>query len=431
MNAYEKAARHAMARMKETGAQQYSAGAAVSAKREFNVETGRFSLLRTTLDQRLDLTILKDHKRGKVLINDFTQAAIDQAVQDALSALESAEADEAWQLYPGEQQRYTLGAPKGDMDKLFERAQELLENITQQHPKVMVEQMMVTHVSQDSLYLNSLGAEYASQEGQYGASIMFSGQEDGKTGSFNYCGVTTLNLDAPFIDQGSLRQNLKDAEKQVHTVPSQGKFVGPVVFTPDCAGDILGMLLGNYVTDGVMLEGISQWKDKLNQPVADPRLNISAAPLHPDIVCGERYQGDGRLSQDYHIIQEGVLKQFMLSSFVANKLNLPPAPNGSWNLVVTPGEQSLEDLLAGIQKGLLVSRFSGGQPAPNGEFSGVAKNSFLIEDGKITQAVTETMISGNLADMLRQLRGISRETVKDGSSVIPYLAVDGITISGK
>ena len=95
------------------------------------------------------------------------------------------------------------------------------------------------------------------------------------------------------------------------------------------------------------------------------------------------------------------------------------------------GDQPLEDIIKGIQKGLLVGRFSGGEPATNGDFSGVAKNSFLIEDGQVGQAVSEMMISGNLGTMMNNLRGISRETVADGSRVLPWLAVDGITISGK
>ena len=100
-------------------------------------------------------------------------------------------------------------------------------------------------------------------------------------------------------------------------------------------------------------------------------------------------------------------------------------------MIVCPGEQSVEDIIASIDKGILVGRFSGGQPSTNGDFSGVAKNSFLIENGKITDAVSETMISGNLADMLKNVVAISRETVADGYSVLPYGAFGGITVSGK
>ena len=101
------------------------------------------------------------------------------------------------------------------------------------------------------------------------------------------------------------------------------------------------------------------------------------------------------------------------------------------NIMVAAGDTPLEDIIQGIDKGLLVSRFSGGEPASDGTFSGVAKNSFLIENGRIGQAVSETMISGNLGGMMKQLRGISQERVSDGGGILPWLAVDGITISGK
>ena len=55
----------------------------------------------------------------------------------------------------------------------------------------------------------------------------------------------------------------------------------------------------------------------------------------------------------------------------------------------------------------------------------------MIEDGKITDAAAETMISGNLADMLMNVRDISAETVADGVTLMPYISFDGITISGK
>ena len=76
-------------------------------------------------------------------------------------------------------------------------------------------------------------------------------------------------------------------------------------------------------------------------------------------------------------------------------------------------------------------RFSGGAPAPSGEYSGVAKNAFLIEHGKVTCALTETMISGCVPDMLNNIRAVSSDLLKDGSVSLPYIAFDGVTISGK
>ena len=121
----------------------------------------------------------------------------------------------------------------------------------------------------------------------------------------------------------------------------------------------------------------------------------------------------------------------MISQYVANKTGFPRAKNTSGSIIMKNGGKPLDEIIAGIDKGIVVGRFSGGQPSSNGDFSGVAKNSFLVENGKITDALSETMISGNLADMLNSVYGISSETVADGSSVLPYAAFSGIIVSGK
>jgi len=61
----------------------------------------------------------------------------------------------------------------------------------------------------------------------------------------------------------------------------------------------------------------------------------------------------------------------------------------------------------------------------------VAKNSYYIEDGEIKYPVSETMIAGNLKDLLKSIKHISRETVNDGGSVFPWITFSGVTISGK
>ena len=128
------------------------------------------------------------------------------------------------------------------------------------------------------------------------------------------------------------------------------------------------------------------------------------------------------------ILQDGVLKSFCLSNFAARKTGLTRAANQSGAYFLHPGEKSLEELIAGIENGILINRFSGGAPGPSGDFNGVAKNSFLIRNGRLVGAVTETMISGNFSHLLQNLRGISRETACDGMTVLPWAAFDGVTV---
>ena len=74
-------------------------------------------------------------------------------------------------------------------------------------------------------------------------------------------------------------------------------------------------------------------------------------------------------------------------------------------------------------------RFSGGMPSDNGDFSGVAKNSYYIENGKIKHPVIETMISGNISKMFLDINNISTENINFGDRILPWISFNGITIS--
>ena len=179
------------------------------------------------------------------------------------------------------------------------------------------------------------------------------------------------------------------------------------------------------------MEKTSIWLDKIGEQVADSRLTVSFDPMNEKIVDFERYTPDGFKSEPYDFIQKGVLKSFKTSLYVANKNGSAPAKNMSYSMVVEAGDTAVEDIIRNVEKGLLMGGFSGGEPGTNGEISGVAKNSFLIENGRVTTPVNEVMISGNLAEMLKNIVAVSKERVADGGAVMPYIAVDGIVVSGK
>jgi len=102
---------------------------------------------------------------------------------------------------------------------------------------------------------------------------------------------------------------------------------------------------------------------------------------------------------------------------------------GKLALTVAAGEQSLEELIANTKKGIILARYSGNIPNAQLEFSGVAKNSFYIENGKVKYPIVETMVSGSLKDMLMNICGISKVTANFGNGIFPYLAASGVTIS--
>ncbi len=422
----------ALAALKDNGADKAQCAVRFTETHEFNVDGGKFSLFRTLFDNSLSLTAVKDDKKGSVGINRLDDESIAAAAVNCLAIADSGAADPAWVFAEkSENGFFTAGAPEADLDLLFDRTEELMRQIGEQFPLILMEQMIVTHKKRHSVFKNSLGVEYETLSGNYEISLMFSAHEGEKSSSFFGSGVITDRLDVPFMELGTIREDLENVSKQLDTQPLEGKFTGVAVFPPSSLGTFIGSALGNFASDGTLLDGTSPWKDCLGKVVADPAITISAAPLDERIVCGERFTGEGFRSENYDIIRDGVLESFMLSGYVANKTGLPRAKNSSYAIVMKPGETPYADIIAGIERGILVGRFSGGEPGTSGDFSGVAKNSFLIENGKITCALSETMISGNLGDLLKNVVAISSEVVCDGATVLPYAAFGGVTVSGK
>ncbi len=419
-------------KLKAAGADMAYCTAESGETREFNVDGGEFSLFRTLFDNSLTITAFIGGKKGTVGLNSFEDDKVDEAVLNCIAAAESSEPDPAWALAPDSGERYfKKGAVEPDLNGLFDRSAELVETIKRDFPLIVVEQMIVTHENSHSVYRNTNGAVYTTDAGYYNFDLMFSAHEGEQGSSFFSSGVICDDLDRPVIELGSIKRDFEDVQKQIYTKPTEGKFVGTMLLSPGCLADFMGSIVGKFASDTTILEGTSIWKDSIGEQVADERISVSFAPGAEGIVCGQSYTTEGFVAEDFDFIKDGKLESFLTSLYISNKTGVARAKNGGGSMVIGAGDKSLDEIIAGIEKGILVGRFSGGDPAQNGDFSGVAKNSFLIENGKITCAASETMIAGNLAGMLKNLVAISKERVYDGYSILPYAAFDGITVSGK
>ena len=425
-------AQNAVSALQAAGADKAQASVSYTITHEFNVDGGEFSLFRTLFDKQLVMAAIQGGRKGTVAQNRYDDETVAASAKACLEAAASAQPDENWDYAPvSKNEDFVLGEVKPDTDRLFFRCRELMADVKARFPKIIMEQLIVAHKERYKARANSYGVLFSTHEGQYEVQLMFSGHDGDKASSFFGSGVLTDSLDKPFMEMGSIEKDLSDVEKQIETTGVSGKFEGTMVVMPGCLGSLFYSLLSDFAGEGGLLSGTSPWKDKLGEQVADKRITISLAPLDERIVCGNRVTAEGFRAENFDVIRNGKLNAFVLGLYAANKLKLPRGKNDSFNVIVAPGDRSIDEIIASIDKGILVGRFSGGNPASNGDFSGVAKNSFLIENGKIGPALSETMISGNMADMLGRLRAVSSEQVADGMSVLPYMAFDGITISGK
>jgi PmbA protein len=99
------------------------------------------------------------------------------------------------------------------------------------------------------------------------------------------------------------------------------------------------------------------------------------------------------------------------------------------NLAVRAGRKKLDDIIADVDKGIIVRRFSGNVRPDSGEFSGIAKQASYIEKGEIKHSLKETMISGNAFQTLKnviEIGGEARPTTSQ--SYLPPILVDNVDV---
>jgi len=187
----------------------------------------------------------------------------------------------------------------------------------------------------------------------------------------------------------------------------------------------------NYLSSYPLITGNSVYKDKLGKKIADSTFTLHSKPVSDDLAFNYFVTGDGYIAENNKIIDKGVLNSFVIGLYGANKTGLPKAVNRGDCYVIDAGNITLEEMIRSTKRGLLLCRFSGGNPSDNGDFSGVAKNSYYIENGKVMYPVNETMVTGNLVEMLENINTISTETVNFGYTESPWINFSGVTISGK
>jgi PmbA protein len=394
----------------KAGADKAQVGLTVSERHEMNIETGELSLLRTTFNNSLHLTAIKQARLGQIGLNQFDSASVEKAVEDVMDIANGAKPDDGHDISEWQPSReFYRGPEKPDLDAMYDRMKSFIATVQQRHPRVVLRQIILSFTRSSSYLLNSNGVNFR---------------------TFKGTGLAMKDLDRELIDCGTVDMLLKQSSEQIETYPVKGKFVGDVIVAPDCSNFLYGFLTG-MLGDGAIISGTSVYKDKVGELIASPILSLHSRPVSEEIADGYFVTGDGYEAKDSTIVDQGVLKGLLLSLYGSRKTGKERAANGGGAFVVDPGDRSFSDLIKSVKRGVLMDRFSGGAPSKNGDFSGIAKNSYLIEDGEIKYPISESMISGNFVEAFKNITGISRERVDYGYAILPWVAVSGLTISGK
>jgi PmbA protein len=249
---------------------------------------------------------------------------------------------------------------------------------------------------------------------------------DGKAvSSFNLAGGTSDDFGADLPGRFGIADMLCSTERQVRPRPVGAPFIGSIVLAPAAVEDLLSWLLGQ-LGDAKLIARSSLYQDKVGQQVASPLLNLASRFDAPGVAA---VSADAFVAPPVTVLASGTLQCLLPTLYGSRKTGLRHVPVADRGWEFAAGTTSKDELISGVTHGALVGRLSMGRPASNGDFSGVIKNSFLITDGRLGDALSETMIGGNVARMLRDIDAVSSERIDYGSTCLPWLRIAGLHFS--
>ncbi|RYF10645.1 MAG: TldD/PmbA family protein, partial [Flavobacteriales bacterium] len=176
-------------------------------------------------------------------------------------------------------------------------------------------------------------------------------------------------------------------------------------------------------------------KTKLGEQLVDERVNIYSDPWNPELPT-PNWAGDGRAQQKVNWIEKGVVKNFYSSRYWAQKTGIKAIPSPS-GMIMQGGTKSLEELIKGTEKGILVTRlwYIRSVDPQTLLLTGLTRDgTFYIENGEIKFPVknfrfneSPIIMLNNIDEMGKPERTVSAET--DSNYLLPALKIRDFTFT--
>ncbi len=224
----------------------------------------------------------------------------------------------------------------------------------------------------------------------------------------NSFGGTSLDPFDPAAFMADLARKMKWATLPVTDV-EPGEYT--VILGPQAVHTFLSYLLsGAY---GQALDGgVSSFEGKEGQAIFPEAFSVSSRPDHPQLIPFP-YNGDGHIARPFTFIDKGIFRDFVMNHYYAHKLNRPK--NGSVGvsaLVMEPGDASLEQMIAGIDRGLYIANLHYMNFINRKETSatGLTRDgTFLIEKGKVVKVVNNLRYTVKISSVFEDLAAVGSE----------------------
>ena len=213
----------------------------------------------------------------------------------------------------------------------------------------------------------------------------------------------------------------------------------PVVFDPRVSRGLVSIFT-SAISGNAITRGASFLKDAMGQQVFNQNISIIDDPHILRGIASKPFDAEGVKNAKRMLLEDGVLKSWILDIRTANKLGLkstgnasrspasPPSPSAT-NTYMQNGKISVKDLLGDIKNGFYVTEtFGMGVNIITGDYSQGASG-FWIENGEIAYPVSEITIAGKLQDMFKTAMPANDLTLRYATNA-PTVRIDAMTIAG-
>ena len=221
-----------------------------------------------------------------------------------------------------------------------------------------------------------------------------------------------------------------------------------VVIRNSAAADLLEAFTGIFSAEAVQ-KNLSLLKGKLNQQIGSEKFTVVDDPFMEGGLASMSFDGEGVACKYKKVIDKGVLKTYFHNLKTAHKDGVETTGNackGSYkasigiapsNFYVEKGERSLDEIIAGMDSGIMITELQGlhsGLNSISGDFS-LAALGYRIKDGKISEPVEQITVAGNYFEMLKNVEEVGSDLKfgLPGESYIgsPSLKIKKLSIAGE
>lgn len=308
----------------------------------------------------------------------------------------------------------------------------------------------------DSRITNSKGASCDSFTGShvFANSLGFSGEYRS-----SYCSISTMpvakqgdKMERDYWNSSSRRFSGLDQPEEVGRTAAERviRRLGarkvetqkvPVLFEPRTARSLLDHLFD--AVDGRSIYRSSSFlAGKLGQKIAADAVTIVDDGTVPGLMGTSPFDAEGVPSRRTVVVENGVLRSYILNSYAARKLGLRTTGNASRGVTGNPGisngnfylekgSPTPNDLIRDVRRGLLVTELIGqGVNIVTGDYSRGAAGMW-IENGELAYPVSEVTIASTLQEMFAGIIGIANDLRFRASMESPTLMIKEMTVAGR